>query len=38
MAHIVPRKFAIIQSTLYRLIKGQQYFTVIQIAKQDQAF
>ena len=30
--------FAIIQSTFYRLIKGQQYFIVIQIAKQNQAF
>ena len=30
--------FAIIQNTFYRLIKGQQYFTVIQIAGRDQEF
>ena len=33
---IVPRVFAIIQST--DLIKGQQHFTVIQIARQDRGF
>ena len=37
MPDIVPRIFAIIQSTFYRLFKGQQYFTVIQIAGQDRA-
>ena len=31
-SYIVPRVFVIIQSTFYRLIKGQQHFTVIQIA------
>ena len=41
MPDIVPR--AIIQRTFYRLlslikIKGQQHFTVIQIARQDRAF
>ena len=33
MADIVSRVFAIIQSTYYRLIEGQQHFTVIQIAQ-----
>ena len=32
------RRFAILQSTIYRLIQGQQYFKVLQIAERDRAF
>ena len=38
MADIVFRLFAALQSTIDRLIKEQQYFTVIQIAGRDGAF
>ena len=38
MPDIVPRVFAIIQSTFTDLIKEQQYFTAIQIAGRDRNF